>query len=171
MRTETDIPGVLLTPLETHPDERGSFAEIMRAGAFPDPFVQANHSRSKSGVLRGLHYHRHQADLWYVVRGRMQVGLGDLRERRERPATSSLVLDARQPAALYVPPGVAHGFLALTDVDLIYFVTRYFDPTDELGVAWDDPTLSIPWERSDPILSERDRSNSSLRWEEIPSFS
>ena len=143
----------------------------MRAAKYSEEFVQANHSRSKAGVLRGLHYHRHQADLWYVVRGRMQVGLADLRERRVPPATASLVLDSDAPSVLYVPTGVAHGFLALTDIDLIYFVTRYFDATDEFGVAWDDPTLAIHWENPRPILSERDRGNSQLRWDDIPSFS
>jgi dTDP-4-dehydrorhamnose 3,5-epimerase len=170
VRTDIDIPGVLLTPLDAHADQRGSFAEIMRAGAFPDAFVQANHSRSQAGVLRGLHYHRHQADLWYVVRGRMQVGLGDLRDRSERPATASIVLDADHPASLYIPAGVAHGFLALSDLDLIYFVTNYFDSTDEHGVSWDDPSLAIAWEEPNPVLSERDRHNSPLRWEDIPSF-
>jgi dTDP-4-dehydrorhamnose 3,5-epimerase len=171
VKTEIEIPGTTLTTLETHADERGSFAEIMRAAGFPNAFVPANHSRSRAGVLRGLHYHRHQADLWYVVRGRMQVGLADLRKRRSRPATASLVLDSDDPAALYVPPGVAHGFLALTDLDLIYFVTRYFDATDEFGVAWDDPALNIPWENPDPVLSERDRANSPLQWDDIPTFS
>jgi dTDP-4-dehydrorhamnose 3,5-epimerase len=171
VKTEIEMPGATLTALVAHADERGSFVEIMRAANFPDEFVQANHSRSRAGVLRGLHYHRHQADLWYVVRGRMQVGLADLRERRDRPATASLVLDSDHPAALYVPPGVAHGFLALTDVDLIYFVTHYYDATDEFGVAWDDPALAIPWERPDPILSERDRITTHLQWDDIPSFS
>ena len=89
MRTEIEIPGVTRTPLETHADERGNFAEVVRAAEFPEPFVQANHSHSRAGVLRGLHCHRHQADLWYVIRGRIQVGLADLRERRRRPATAS----------------------------------------------------------------------------------
>jgi dTDP-4-dehydrorhamnose 3,5-epimerase len=171
VRTEIEIHGATLTSLESHADERGGFVEIMRAANFPDQFVQANHSRSRAGVLRGLHYHRHQADLWYVVRGRMQVGLADLRERRSPPSTASLVLDSDDPAILYVPPGVAHGFLALIDLDLIYFVTRYFDETDEFGVAWDDPALLIQWENPNPILSERDLSAPPLRWEEIPSFS
>jgi dTDP-4-dehydrorhamnose 3,5-epimerase len=171
VRTEIEIPGATLVSLESHPDERGGFVEILRAARFPDQFVQANHSYSRAGVLRGLHYHRHQADLWYVVRGRMQVGLADLRERRNPPATSSFVMDADDPAILYVPPGVAHGYLALTDLDLIYFVTRYFDETDEFGVAWDDPGLAIQWENPNPILSMRDRSTPPLQWDEIPSFS
>ena len=70
MRTDTEIRGATLISLEPHADERGRFVEIMRAANFPDQFVQANHSRSRAGVLRGLHYHRHQADLWYVVSGR-----------------------------------------------------------------------------------------------------
>ena len=171
MRTEMEIPGATLTLLEKHADERGSFGEIMRAAMYSEDFVQANHSRSRAGVLRGLHYHRHQADLWYLVRGRMQVGLADLRAPRDPPATASLVLDSDAPTVLYVPPGVAHGFLALIDIDLIYFVTRYFDATDEFGVAWDDPMLAIQWENPHPILSERDRGNSRLRWNDIPSFS
>jgi dTDP-4-dehydrorhamnose 3,5-epimerase len=171
VRTEIGIPGVTLTPLTGHADERGSFVEIMRAANFSDEFVQANHSRSRAGVLRGLHYHRHQADLWYVVRGRMQVGLADLREPSSRPASTSLVLESDDPAVLFVPPGVAHGFLALTDLDLIYFVTRYFDASDEFGVPWDNPALDIPWENTEPILSERDRSASPLQWDDIPSFS
>ena len=171
MRTEIEIRGATVTSLESHADERGRFVEIMRAANFPDQFVQANHSRSRAGVLRGLHYHRHQADLWYVVKGRMQVGLADLRERRSPPATASLVLDSDDPAVLYVPPGIAHGFLALTDLDLIYFVTRYFDETDEFGVAWDDAALGIQWQIPNPILSERDLSAPPLRWDDIPSFS
>ena len=60
------------------------------------------------------------------------------------------------PATLLIPPGVAHGLLALTDLDLIYWVTHPYDASDEFGVAWDDPLLQVPWARRDPILSERD---------------
>ncbi|MGH9269435.1 MAG: dTDP-4-dehydrorhamnose 3,5-epimerase family protein, partial [Acidimicrobiales bacterium] len=61
----------------------------------------------------------------------------------------------------------AHGFLALTDVDLLYWVTHYYDASDEFGVAWDDPTLGIAWRIDEPILSERDRANAPLRWDSI----
>ena len=164
------IPGVMLTRLDAHGDERGRFVEILRASGYPETFVQSNHSRSRAGVLRGLHYHRAQADLWYVIGGRAEVGLADLRTRAERPAIATVVLSQDEPAALYIPAGVAHGFLALTDVDLIYFVTNYYDATDELGVAWDDPTLAVPWSTSEPVLSERDSSNPELRWDDIPPF-
>lgn len=142
----------------------------MRVDAYPLKFVQSNHSRSSAGVLRGLHYHRNQADLWYVPRGTAQVALADLRVRADKPATATLVMSPEKPATLYIPAGVAHGFLALTDVELLYWVSNYFDGSDEYGVAWDDPTLAIPWESSDPTLSERDSSNPELRWDEIAPF-
>jgi dTDP-4-dehydrorhamnose 3,5-epimerase len=165
-----EMPGVIYSELGVHPDERGSFSEIMRADAYPETFVQSNHSKSSAGVLRGLHYHRRQADLWYVVRGRAQVALADLRVRTEKPATATVIMGPERPATLYIPAGVAHGFLAVTEVELIYWVTNYFDGSDEYGVTWDDPTLAIPWETADPVLSERDSSNPELRWDEIAPF-
>jgi dTDP-4-dehydrorhamnose 3,5-epimerase len=169
--TDVEIAGVRLIPAEPHADERGRLVEMVRASSHPEPFVQVNHSRSRRDVLRGLHYHRRQADLWYVVTGRARVGLADLRPRRDRPPVQTLVLDAESPAALYIPAGVAHGFVALTDLDLIYFVTREYDGTDEFGVAWDDPNLAVPWGIERPILSPRDIQNPELRWDQIPSFS
>jgi len=165
------ITGVVLSRLTVHADDRGALMEVVRASNHPHCFVQANHSRSRRNVLRGLHYHRRQADLWYVVSGRARVGLADLRIRRERPPVQTVVLDGDVPAALYIPPGVAHGFLALTDLDLIYFVSEEYDGTDEFGVAWNDPALGVPWDVDDPILSQRDRENPELRWERIPAFS
>ncbi|HEY7874772.1 MAG TPA: dTDP-4-dehydrorhamnose 3,5-epimerase family protein [Actinomycetota bacterium] len=164
------MPGVVFAALDVHGDDRGSFAEIFRADAFPATFVQSNHSKSRAGVLRGLHYHRRQADLWYVTAGRAQVALADLRGGAGRPATATLELAAETPSTLYIPAGVAHGFLALTDVDLLYWVTAYFDNSDEHGVTWDDPTLAIPWASSTPVLSERDRSNPELAWDQIAPF-
>lgn len=164
------LPGVLHQRLTVNADERGSFAETMRASSYSETFVQSNHSRSMEGVLRGLHYHRRQADLWYVVAGRARVGLADLRARSDSPATATVTLSGDEPATLYIPAGVAHGFLAETAVDLIYWVTNYYDASDEHGLAWNDPTLAIDWGRADPILSERDASNPELRWDDIPSF-
>lgn len=154
----TSIPGVSVVEVKSLPDDRGWFAEIARSSTYPDAFVQLNHSHSRRGVLRGLHYHREQADLWYLARGRAQVALADLRDPAET-RVDTLILDAAAPKTLYIPPGVAHGYVALTDVDLLYLVTREYDAADEFGVAWDDPALAIPWEVSDPILSPRDRSN------------
>ena len=166
----SSIEGVELDELVVHGDDRGSFAEVMRASKFPVTFVQSNHSRSAKGVLRGLHYHRKQADLWYVIAGRMRVGLADLRTQADPPIVETIDLAAAAPAVLFIPPGVAHGFFALEDVDLLYWVSNYYDGDDEMGIAWDDPTLAVPWDADDPILSERDRSNPPLQWQEIAPF-
>jgi dTDP-4-dehydrorhamnose 3,5-epimerase len=167
----TEIAGVVLSRPDVHGDDRGRLVEMFRASVYPERFVQAHHSRSRRNVLRGLHFHRKQADLWYVVSGRVRVGLADLRVREKRSLVQTLVLDAEEPAALYIPPGVAHGFLALNEVDLIYWVSEEYDGTDEFGVAWNDPTLAVPWGIDKPILSRRDRENPELRWDAIPSFS
>jgi dTDP-4-dehydrorhamnose 3,5-epimerase len=166
MRTEPleGIPGVVVVVPEVHADDRGFFLETLREDVLGTTFVQGNHSRSKAGVLRGLHYHARQADAWYVVHGRCRVGLADLRKRTERPASLTIDLSEDDPATLFIPPGVAHGFAALTDLDLVYWVTHYFDGTDEHGVAWNDPTLAVPWEIPDPLLSERDAGAGSLEW-------
>lgn len=161
------IPGALLLHPKVYEDPRGSFLEIFREDALGVEFVQGNHSRSVQGALRGLHWHKNQSDAWYVINGHAQAMLADLRAPSERPAVASVDLMADQPAVLYIPPGVAHGFLAVTDLDLIYWVTAYYDASDEFGVAWDDPTIAAPWKIDDPILSGRDMSNPKLEWETI----
>jgi dTDP-4-dehydrorhamnose 3,5-epimerase len=166
------IDGVRIWRPQVHGDDRGRFVEVFRAASLPEPMAQSNHSRSAKGVLRGLHYHRDQADLWYLVAGRAQVGLADLRTGEGVPVTHSFVLDGDRPTAVYVPAGVAHGYLALTEIDLIYWVTREYDPDDENGVAWDDPTLAIDWQLDGPpVVSERDARNPRLQWDLIPAFS
>lgn len=165
-----EIPGVIYEPLERYPDERGYFSEVFRSHNVPAELLQANHSHSKANVVRGLHYHRKQADLWYVASGRIRAAMADLRTRRDPPATATVDMTVEAPATLYIPPGVAHGFAALTDCDLIYWVTQEFDASDEFGVAWNDPALGIDWGVEDPIVSERDRTNAPLSWDEIPSF-
>jgi dTDP-4-dehydrorhamnose 3,5-epimerase len=175
MPTETvpsPIDGVRIWRPQVHGDSRGRFVEVFRAASLPEPMAQSNHSRSAAGVLRGLHYHRRQADLWYLVAGRAQVGLADLRAGAGVPVTHSFVLDGDTPTAVYVPAGVAHGYLALTQIDLVYWVTREYDPDDENGVAWDDPTLAIDWQLDGPpVVSERDIGNPRLQWDLIPAFS
>lgn len=166
------IPGIELTPLHRHTDKRGGFVEVARSSHHHTPLVQANHSQSKAGVLRGLHYHRRQSDLWYVVAGRAQAGLVDLRDRRgESLVCETLILDGETPASLYIPPGIAHGFLALTDLHLVYWVTHEYDGSDEYGVAYDDPRLALEWSITNPIVSERDATNPELSWADIPEFS
>jgi dTDP-4-dehydrorhamnose 3,5-epimerase len=191
------IRGVRWGSIARHADERGGFRELWRAGWFAGPagiggstaiearagkggstgaappelrFMQANLSTSAPGVLRGLHLHRRQLDYWVVADGRAWVALVDARPllhgSGERPIVETRELAA--DSTVTIPAGVAHGFLALEALQLVYLVTAEYDATDELGFAWDDPLASVPWPdvpgQADghPILSGRDRSNPSL---------
>ncbi len=161
------IAGVVMVRLQSFADERGRFLETFRKSWFPQrswEIVQTNRSDSAAGVLRGLHYHHRQVDYWYLARGRVRVGLADLRAGSlSHLATATIDLSEAEPAGLYIPSGVAHGFAALTDATLIYVVDNYYDGQDELGVRWDDPALGVDWGVSDPILSARDAGNPLLR--------
>jgi dTDP-4-dehydrorhamnose 3,5-epimerase len=95
----------------------------------------------------------------------------DVRRKVERPPVQMIELRSDEPTVLQIPAGVAHGFLALSDIDLIYLVSEEYDGTDEFGIAWNDPSLAIPWGTDRPILSARDRDNPELQWERIPQFS
>ena len=164
------IPGVIVAELSRHEDERGYFSEVARLGDLPTEMLQASHSHSKEGVLRGLHFHRAQADLWYLARGSAQIALVDLRARGSAPQVDTLVADATNPTTVFIPPGVAHGYLALTDIDMLYLTSKTWDPDDEQGLAWDDPTFAIEWRSQEPRLSDRDRSNPAFAWHDIPRF-
>lgn len=159
---EQDIPGVLLITPTAHGDERGRFVETYRREWFAEApeMIQGNRSEKQAGALVGLHFHRFQADYWYVLRGIARVGLADLRAGSPTEGTAMTIdLDGNKDQGLYIPRGVAHGFAALTDLLLTYLVDGYYNPDDELGVAFDDPAFGIDWGISDPITSERDKRN------------
>ncbi len=159
---QSRIQDVLLVEPEVHGDERGRFVETYRRQWLPlgREMVQANRSEKAAGAVVGLHYHLHQADYWYVLRGRARVVLHDLREGSSTDGvTDVLDLDGAEDRGLFIPPGVAHGFASLTDVLLWYLVDGYYNPADELGLAWDDPELGVDWGVVDPVLSTRDRTN------------
>jgi dTDP-4-dehydrorhamnose 3,5-epimerase len=160
------IEGVTVVELEPHADARGSLVEFYRESwSVPGRHaLQGNISRSNAGAMRGMHLHREQCDYWFPVSGTMFVALADLRSGSptER-ATATLQMSAASPKALFIPPGVAHGFLAESDLVLVYLVDRYFDGTDEWGIAWNDPALGIDWPIDEPLLSDRDMRNPSLR--------
>ena len=166
----TTVAGACLVSLPRFPDARGWFSQSFRREWLPGarPMVQGNLSFSRAGVLRGLHFHRRQADYWWVCRGRMFVALFDLRDGSPTAGERCEVWigdgDEHGAAAmgLYVPPGVAHGFFAATEVLMQYLVDHVYDGGDEFGVAWDDPALGISWPAADPELSDRDRSNPPL---------
>lgn len=166
--TESDhIAGVLLVEPTVHGDERGYFVETYRREWVPGgrEMVQANRGDRVAGCLVGLHYHLHQADYWYVPRGHARVVLHDLRAGGPTDG-ATVAFDLGEVGGgpnnhlgLYIPPGVAHGFASLSDMTITYLVDGYYNPADELGLAWDDPAVAADWGVSDPVLSERDRAN------------
>lgn len=182
-RPPSALPGVRYGVIQRHADSRGAFRELWRASAFPtltsrdtgappgsEPrFVQANLSTSAAGVLRGLHYHRRQLDYWTVAAGRAFVALVDVRP--VAAGSGAARVETRELGAdewVVIPAGVAHGFLALEPLDMLYLVTNEYDGADELGFAWDDPAVGVPWPPvpatpdGRPILSERDQANPTL---------
>ena len=168
-RPPSSIAGVSFGSIERHRDARGSFRELWRADPSGESFVQANLSTSAPGVLRGMHLHRRQLDYWVVSSGRAFVAVVDIRglldESTSTPAVETRVLDADD--WVVIPVGVAHGFLALEPLELLYFVTNWYDGSDEFGFAWDDPEIGVPWPEvgtpdGRPIVSDRDASNPSL---------
>lgn len=183
-RSPSTLEGVRYGAIARFEDPRGSFRELWRddtfgpidpaqAGAAPGSparFAQANLSTSATGVLRGLHLHQRQLDHWVVATGRAFVALVDVRPMLRGDANRPLV-ETRELAAdewVDIPIGVAHGFLALEPLQLIYLVTNGYDGSDELGFAWDDPLAAVAWPAVQgtpdgrPILSDRDRTNPSL---------
>ena len=161
------IDGVYVVTPTVHGDERGYFVETYRRQWFPGgrEMVQGNRGDRVAGCLVGLHYHLHQADYWYVPRGHARVVLHDLRQGGPTDgATLSLDLGEvdggpNNHLGVYIPPGVAHGFASLSDMTITYLVDGYYNPADELGVAWNDPAIDADWGLSDPILSARDQAN------------
>ena len=162
VRQSEVIRDVIVVEPDAHGDPRGRFLETYRRSWFPlgREMVQANRSEKQRGAIVGLHYHLHQADYWYVLSGTARVVLHDLREGSDTDgATLCLDLEGDVDRGVFIPPGVAHGFASLTDVTLWYLVDSYYNPADELGVAWDDPAIEADWGLSDPIISDRDRAN------------
>ena len=156
------ITGVVVVTPDVHGDNRGRFVETFRKEWVPGAaeMVQANRADRKQGALVGLHYHLYQADYWYVPVGRAMVVLHDLRAGSSTDkATLVLEIGEHDHRGVYIPPGVAHGFYALTDMTITYLVDHYYNPADELGVAWDDPDLGVTWPTTTPELSERDETN------------
>ena len=166
--TDSDkIRGAQIVQLTAYPDQRGRFVETFRKEWFPQRefgSIQMNVSYSTAGVVRGLHYHHRQIDYWYLVSGRIRLGLCDLRPSSPtHRATQTLDLDSDNPMGIYIPIGVAHGFLSLTDIVLTYLVDNYYDSTDENAVAWNDPDIGIDWGAEAPTVSERDSTSPLLR--------
>lgn len=162
---ETTLPEVLLLAPKVFGDQRGFFLETYHEVRYQQAgvaarFVQDNHSRSRRGVLRGLHYQlqRPQGKLVWVVRGQVFDVAVDI--RRGSPTFGrwfSCLLDDQEHRQLYIPPGFAHGFCVLSaEADFMYKCTDYYHPESEQGIAWNDPDLGINWPVLDVILSDKD---------------
>lgn len=170
----TTIPGVLILEPRVFADDRGSFYESFNERAFeaavggPVSFVQDNHSHSRRGVLRGLHFQQvqPQGKLIRVVHGAVFDVAADI-----RPGSPTfgrwfgVELSAENRRQLWVPPGLAHGFLTLSETaDVLYKTTDYYAPQHEHCVIWNDPTLAVAWPlKGPPILSPRDERGERLQ--------
>ncbi len=174
----TPISDVLIVTPKVFGDDRGFFFESFNlrnwqeASGVTLPFVQENHSRSKQGVLRGLHYQiqQPQGKLVRVVLGEVfDVGV-DL--RRSSPTFgqwTGVRLSAENKKQFWLPPGFAHGFIVLSEVaEFLYHTTDYYAPEHERSIIWDDKDLAIDWQfDGEPILSEKDRQAVSFKEAEV----
>lgn len=164
----TEILGVLVIKPEVFSDERGFFMETFRSDVLAAhginlPFVQDNHSSSRRGVLRGLHYqiHQTQGKVVQTVIGEIFDVVVDL--RRSSPTFGrwkGVVLSAENNEQLWIPPGLAHGMYVLSDrADVIYKATDYYAPAWERTLLWNDPAIGIDWpliNGEPPVLSQKD---------------
>jgi len=163
--SDTELPGVRLVEPDVYADDRGAFMETWNARDYghhglDDAFVQDNLSRSREGVLRGLHFQnpRPQAKLVSVLEGEVYDVVADV-----RPASDAFgewrgtVLSGENAHQLYVPEGYAHGFVVTRGEALFHYkCTDFYHPEADRAVRWDDPHLDIDWPVDDPILSEKD---------------
>lgn len=169
---DLDLPDLKLFELRRFGDDRGFFLESWNKrsfgeAGFAEDFVQDNHSRSAKGVLRGLHYQltRPQGKLVRVTRGAAFDVAVDL--RRSSPTfgrSQAVTLTADEPRLFWIPPGFAHGFLALEDgTEFQYKCTDYYDPGDEHSLLWSDPAIGIAWPLDGaPALSAKDEAGKPL---------
>ena len=169
---ETILPGVVVVRPDVFQDDRGFLLETYSKERYDEfrelgwDFVQDNHSRSRRGVLRGLHFQERepQGKLVRVSRGRVFDVVVDI-----DPASPTfrqhvgVILDDADHLQLFIPPGYAHGFCVLSDVaDFEYKCTAHYRADDSRGVLWNDPAIAIPWPLDDPVVSAADARNPTL---------
>lgn len=176
---QTPLPGVLILEPKVFGDSRGFFLEsynqrVMEAAGVAGRFVQDNHSLSARNVLRGLHYQIRcpQGKLVRVVAGEVFDVAVDL--RRSSPAFGQWYganLSGENKRSMWIPPGLAHGFLVLSErADVLYKTTDYYDPEAERTIAWNDPDLAIDWQLKGepPVVSGKD--SRGLRFRDAEAF-
>ena len=179
----TALAGVLVLEPRVFGDDRGFFMESYNRRSFAQAtgldidFVQDNHSRSRKGVLRGLHYqlHQPQGKLVRVTHGAVfDVAVDIRRGSATFGRWVGVELSADNHRQLWVPPGLAHGFVVLSDsADFLYKTTDYYAPEHERSIAWDDPAIGIDWPLAAhgitaPLLSAKDQAGQPLSRAELP---
>jgi len=173
----TSLKDVLVLEPEVFGDDRGFFLEAYNEATFealglPTRFVQDNHSGSRKGVLRGIHYQlkQPQGKLVRVLRGEIFDVAVDLRQNSGQFGKwFGLALSAESKRMLWIPPGFAHGFLVLSEfAEVSYKATDFYAPASERSILWNDPAIGIEWPLDgEPTLSEKDKAGSLLADAEI----
>ena len=170
--TETLLDGVIIIQPDIYKDERGYFFETFNKLSFKKygekyNFVQDNQSVSKKGVLRGLHFQRNhpQGKLVRCSKGSVFDVVVDINQKSNNFGKHfSVVLSEEKNNLLWIPPGYAHGFQALSDNACFqYKCTNYYYPEDQGGIIWNDNDLDISWPIIEPLVSEKDKLNPSLQ--------
>ena len=167
-----DIPNVVIVKPKVFEDERGFFIETYKKGDFEKAginveFIQENHSKSKYGVLRGLHFQREpyaQSKLVRCIKGKIIDAAVDIRQNS--PTFKKYVsaeLSEDNKLMLFIPKGFAHGFVVLSkEAEIIYKVDNVYAPSHESGLIWNDKKINIKWPINNPILSQKDKELPSL---------
>ena len=165
--TKTGIEGLVVVEPKVFGDNRGYFMDMV--------FVQDNQSKSKKGVLRGLHFQKKnpQGKLVRVVSGEVYDVAVDLRKGSDTYGKwYGVLLSAENKKQFYVPEGFAHGFVVMSETaEFVYKCTRFYDPSDEGGLMWNDPEIGIDWpvpENAELLLSEKDQHHQPLKDFESP---
>ena len=169
----SEIPEVILIDPPVVADERGFFMESYKRSGFAafgiiERFVQSNHSKSRKGILRGLHYQKKpkaQAKLVRALTGEVYDVVLDLRRGgRSFGKWMAVTLSGENKKMLYIPVGFAHGFCVTSaEAEILYMTTEEYAPNLEAGVLWNDPDVAIKWPTTQPTLSPRDRAWPLLR--------
>lgn len=169
---ETGLDGVVIVEPSVHGDERGFFQESWKASSYvahglPGVFAQGNLSRSRKGVLRGLHfqYRQPQGKLVFVLEGHIFDVAVDIRPGSDSFGRwAGVELNAQNHRQLYIPEGFAHGFIVLSESALFhYYCTTEYAPQYEVSIAWDDPDIGITWPARPESISAKDRQAPRLR--------
>lgn len=178
--TKTGIEGLVVVEPKVFGDNRGYFMETynyndFKAAGLDMVFVQDNQSKSKKGVLRGLHFQKKnpQGKLVRVVSGEVYDIAVDLRKGSDTYGKwYGVLLSAENKKQFYVPEGFAHGFVVMSETaEFVYKCTRFYDPSDEGGLMWNDPEIGIDWpvpENAELLLSEKDQHHQPLKDFESP---